>query len=278
MVNSIKEKILSKKELQSIDEEIFKKIFEEEKKKNANLYKKVEEKQFNEKSKEYKEFVKIIRKRLREIYGVFFKDVLSEEKRKKLLMQGDDASINRILSSHLSTYERKNNYKELYEWIFSITGTPKKILDLGCGYNPFSYFKLGCTPFYIASDISRKNLEFINQFFKSKSIPGATKPIDTTTTEGLEKIKKITETCEVTFCFKLLDSLEAQTKGASKQLLNNIKSNFVIVSFPQGSISGKNKIKSQRKWFQDIIKDVETENKTIGNEKYYILKHKNSQE
>ena len=275
---NLKNKILSKKELQSIDEEIYSKIFEEEKSKHKTLYKKIEEKQFNEKSKEYKEFVKIIRKRLREIYGVFFKDVLSEEKRNKLLKQGDDASINRILSSHLSTYERKSHFKQIYEWVFSITGPAKKILDLGCGYNPFSYFYLKHKPFYIASDISSTNLDFINKFFKSKNIPGATKPIDLTTKEGLEETKKISETCEVTFCFKLLDSLEAQNRGTSKQLLNHIKSNFIVVSFPEGSISGKNKIKSQRKWFQEIIKDMETEKMTIGNETYHILKQENSQE
>ena len=46
---------------------------------------------------------------------------------------------NKLLSITISTKERLNNYSELYQQIFEITGTPETIVDLGSGLNPLSY-------------------------------------------------------------------------------------------------------------------------------------------
>lgn len=278
----LKEKILSKRELHSIDSEIFEKIFEEEKKTNKKLYNIIVEKKFNEKSKEFKEFVKIVRKRLREIYGVFFKEALSKQKKEKILQHLKEAIntknnemeksiIKSIFSSHLSTFERKDHFRILYNKVFELTGKPKAILDLGCGYNPFSYDYLGCSPKYVASDISKENLEFISDFAKLKNLPITPLGADLTNSSDLEKVSEISEECDITFCLKLLDSLEAQERGISKSILKSIKSPFILVSFPKGSISGKRRIISERKWFKAIIRDIKTQKFLVGNEEYFLL-------
>jgi len=272
----LKSKILDKKDIKSIDENILNKIYFEEKKKNKDLFEKVKEKKFNSKSKEYKEFVKIVRKKLREIYGVFFKNPFSPFQKKKLLESLDEKTIDKILLSHVSTKERFEYFEEVYRKIFLVTGVPKKVLDLGCGFNPFSYFKIGKEVEYIASDISQENMNFINEFFKLKKIKGKTLAADLTDEKDVKKISDISNDCEVVFMFKLLDSLESIKKKSSEFLLTNIKSKYVVVSFPKESISGKNKIKSERIWFKKILeKNYKTTSFRIGPEEYNILTLKN---
>jgi len=274
----LKNKILDKRELKSIDYEILSKVFLEEKKGNKKLYKKIEDKKFNEKSKEFKEFVKIVRKRLREIYGVFFKDSLSEEQKenllKKLGTENEDKTIKKILKSHLSTYERYSTLVDVYKQIFSTTGCPDKILDLGCGYTPFSYSYLGYEPEYVASDISKDNLNFIKKYFDFKKINGQIISADLTEKEDINKISEISKSCEVCFLFKLLDSLEAIKRGSSKELLDSLKCDFFVISFPKGTISGKKTITSKRKWFQKIMDNMTfLDEFEMGPETYYVLKH-----
>jgi 16S rRNA (guanine(1405)-N(7))-methyltransferase len=281
-MNNLLQKIIEKKELRSINKDMLEKIVNEEIRRNQKLYKKIEEKNFNEKSKEFKEFVKIIRKRLREIYGVFFKKTLLEPKKNRFLEElktaiseknknEENKIIEKIMDSHVSTKERKEHYEEVYKRIFEITKTPKKILDLGCGYNPFSYSKLGCKPEYDCSDISEENMNFIKEYFEQKKIKGETFSADLTNEESLKLILKKSETANVVFLFKLLDSLEATNRGISKDLLKNIKSNHIVVSFPTKSISGKEKISSKRNWFKKIIEPYSSENFEVGDEEYIIL-------
>lgn len=270
----LKEKILEKKDIHSIDTKIFDKIYEEEKRINIKLFESIKNKKFNSKSKEFKEFIKIIRKKLREIYGVFFKSSLSTYQREKLLEKIDEnKTIDRILKSHISTQERYDYFEEMYRKMFLITGIPKKIIDLGCGFNPFAYFKIGKDVEYIASDIGQENLDFIKKFFEKKKIKGTVVFADLTENEDVEKISKLSKDCDICFMFKLLDSLEATKRKTSQKLLDKINSKYIVVSFAKGSISGRNKITSERKWFKRIIeKKYEINKIEIGFEEYFILK------
>lgn len=247
--------ILSKKELKSLDTEIGKKELETYFKQNENLKDELIDKDFNKRSKEYKQVVKEVRKKLREIYGVFIKKGF--EKREKLLEKIKETSGNdkkliiQLLDLHQSSSERILYYKEIYKKIFEITGTPKTVLDLACGLNPVSYSFMGCNPKYVASDISGKDMKFLSEFFKIKRIDGKTEKIDLINEQ--EKLNNVK--ADICFLFKALDSLETIKKNISKELINAINAKWIVISFSKISIGGGKKIsKNKRNWILNFIK------------------------
>jgi len=255
--------IIEKKELRNLDVDIARKILEDYTKENPKLILKVQEKNYNKKSKEYKQLVKEVRKKLREIYGVF----QIPGKREKLLEQD---KIEEILNYHKSTKERTGYYTEVYENILEITGKGS-IIDLACGLNPIAYNYLGYKPEYFASDISTKDLEFINKFFLKKGIPGKTRRIDLV--EEKEEITKIKS--DICFLFKTLDSLEARKKNISKWIINNLNCEWIVVSFTKISLGGNKPIeKKRRNWFFNFLKTEKYQffEFEIPNEFFIIIK------
>jgi len=252
-MESLVKDILSKKELRNLNEKFIKEQLENYFEKNKEIKKKLELKEFNKRSEEYKRALKEVRKKLREIYGVFIEKNYS--KKEKLLSEiskdNQEEIISKILNLHKSTKERLPFYDEIYEKILRITGKQKTILDLACGLNPISYLWLGYKPNYIASDISSKDLEFIQKFFAKTRIHGKTIQIDLVSEHN--KVKNIkTEIC---FFFKTLDSLEVRKKNISKNLIENINANWLVFSFSKISLGGGKKIaKSKRKWLINFIK------------------------
>jgi 16S rRNA (guanine(1405)-N(7))-methyltransferase len=285
-MDKLKQKILDKKELHGLTPGFLDAFLEEYIKKNTKSFKILQEKNYNEKSKEFDELKKYVRKRLREVHGVFVKDRLPEEKRVSFLqaiktapLEKEIEILKKVLASHQSTIERLESYSELYGLLFK-EKKPKKILDLGCGYNPFSYKFLGCAPEYVAVDINEEDSAFIKSYFQHKKIKGETLTLDLTEDSCLKLITKISKNSDFCFLFKLLDSLEAKKRGSSKNLVKHLNSRVLVVSFPLKTIGGRNNITGKRKWFEKIIKEgnYESEELILGSEKYYVLKHKNLKE
>lgn len=279
--------LLDKKELRSLNGDFIESILEKTKNKNPSLYSKLEKKEFNPKSKEFKEFKKIVRKKLRAVYGVFSKSHVSESKKEKFLEETEKALesnnfekektlAKKLLKTHISSNERLKYYELVYSKIFSITGTPKSICDLGCGYNPFSYSFLNCKPKYVATDISTEDMLFVNKYFKIKNISGKAFQADLTKSEDILKVAKETSRFDICLCFKLLDSLESKRKGTSRELLSKLNCKYVVVSFSKKTISGRHTISGKRLWFTRILEErgFKAKQIKIGNEEYLLL-HKN---
>ncbi|MGV8168651.1 MAG: hypothetical protein ACP5N3_01195 [Candidatus Nanoarchaeia archaeon] len=284
-MENLKKKILEKKELKGLNEEFLDAFIDNYKKKHPREFSVLEQKQFNEKSKEFDFLKKYLRKKLREVHGVFARNQLSEQKKKLLLKKlektrGDEEEkiTKKILESHQSTSERLPRYEELYSRLFE-NNKPQKIIDLGCGYNPFSYLyilKTGVNPEYVATDINKQDIEFIEKYFFIKKIKGRAFVLDLALDVNLKKIERESQNSDFCFLFKLLDSLESKRKGSSEKLLNHLNSKELVISFPLKTIGGKGKIKGKRKWFEKILKNDKylcSEFET-SNEKYYILKPK----
>ncbi len=237
--------ILSKKELQNLDVSTAREFLARFFKKNPKLKERIEKKGYNKKSSEYRKALKEIRKELREIYGVFVEE--SQAVRRKLLKEDD---FEGLLKSHTSTRERLPYYDEVYQKIFSITGKPKSILDLACGLNPLSYKYMGCSPRYLASDISQKDMDLIQEFFDKEGIDGKSIKIDLVTEQ--EKLKGLK--CDVCFMFKALDSLEVRKRQVSKSLIPKLESRWIVISFSKISLGGKKPIKrSKRQWIINFL-------------------------
>ncbi|MDD5649526.1 MAG: hypothetical protein PHF86_03800 [Candidatus Nanoarchaeia archaeon] len=247
-VQDVIDDLKKKRELSDLDNNFIKYRILNYLKKNE-LEEKFKEKGFSRTSI-YNKLFKEIRKQLHEIYGVFRADKFKE---------------------HPSIKERLVYYKEIYYKIFSITGKPKRILDLGCGLNPMSYEYLGCKPYYYASDVSHYDLKQVNQFFKLNKIKGKTFSFNM-----IDESYKSLPTVNVCFLFKVLESLEYIEKNISERIMKDIKADWIVVSFAKKQIGGAKIRKAGRSWFRKILAKLKLYYvvQDIGDEIFFIIRKK----
>lgn len=238
-LNKLVKKIKEKKSLKKIDDKLVLEQINKFTTPKTNL----------EKKKDFKKILKQIRNELNKIYGQYqLKESLT-------------------LQSHKSTKERSPYYKDLYKNIFQITGKPKSILDLASGLNPLSYKFLNCKPKYIATELTKEDVNNLNYYFKKNKINA--KAIQ----KDLTKQKTFPKT-DITFLFKVLDTIETKGHKLSEQIIKNLKSKYIIVSFSTLTVKGQRMRYPRRGWFEQMLKRLNIEYKKIiiPNEIFYILK------
>ena len=238
------------------------------------------------KSAAYKQIIKAVRAVLRRVYGVF--QVEDQFKRKKLLKELAQTKKQppnylllhkKILLTHASTKERLQDYEDIYKKIFAKTGKPKSILDLGCGLNPASipFMKLKKVR-YIASDINKHDLSFIEDYFEVEAIDGKTLLLN------LQEIKKknIFKTLakvDVCFLFKVLDPLEpSKSHKLSELLIQAIPAKWIIASFATTTLASKKMRFPARGWIERMLKRIgySFSKFEISNEIFYVIEKPNS--
>ena len=165
-----------------------------------------------------------------------------------------------------SIQERKEFSKELYEKIFSITGKPKKILDLGCGLNPLNFLYKNI--YYLACDVDNEALKRVKKYFKKNKIKGEVFYFDVKQDDvnGLDKV-------DVVFSFKVFDIFNRNKKKAL-EVLKDIKSKYIVVSFATKTARGKRMNNPKRKWFEDLLLKLSYDYDIIRyyNEMFYVVK------
>lgn len=248
------EDVKRKKELDKLDDQFVSQII-----KDYFKEKKLETQ--NPRSGKYKKAVKEIRAILRRKTGVFLPN--ADITLPKSLQ--DRAGHIKVLEKYPSTRERIGIYKELYKKIFAITGKPKKIMDLACGYNPFSYPFLGCRPDYVAIDINGHLLQHIQAYFKKMNINGSVMMGDMRLLEFAK--------ADICFIFKAVDVLEKK-KGhkEAEKLLKKLKCP-AVVSFSTKTLSGRNMGHPYRGWIEQLCKRLGWKFETLvfENEIFYVI-------
>lgn len=149
-------------------------------------------------------------------------------------------NLENILKVHSSTSERLSFADDFYSQIFAITGIPNSIIDHACGLNPLFYKNMNLSDevSYTAYDIDLAEIIFLNDCFQKlklnnfRAFAG-----DVFEQTWLEQTKKT----DVVFLLKALPVIEQQFKGFGKLLLEQIKSRYIVVSYPVKSLSGKSK-------------------------------------
>lgn len=212
---NICEEVLKSKKYTSLHRPLVLRICEEEYKKYNND----------------KERLKAAKNTLHTMFGAYM-PVDSYKKAWKLLDAGD---TDQILNLHASTKERLQDLSEFYRFIFDSIGPIDSVLDIGCGFNPFtlSYFPQKPTKYH-ALDIDGRIADINNRFFDSIGMPELAGCSDIVA--GTPTI-----TADVAFLFKILPLIERQSKGRSAKLLREIDSQFLIITYPTKSLSGKEK-------------------------------------
>ncbi len=204
---------------------------------------------------------------LHETYGVFRLDIKKRKRLLKSLKKGIDILKvhEEILKTHRSTKERLKDYEKIYEAITKEAGELESVLDISAGINPVSLVYSKQPSEYIATELAQDDVNFLNKYFKIMKINGIAIQAD------LLNVKKFPKT-KICFLFKVLDNLETLKRNESKNLLKKIPAEYIIVSFPKITISGKKLNTKRLIWFNKIVKSkklLETKN-----EIFFIINNK----
>jgi len=263
------QKIKSHKKYRYLSDDIIKKEIRDYIKKNQ-----ISEKEIT------KQDIKEIRARLHRIYSSYqtkgkkkIDDLLNELN--NILNKRESKSeifdiTNKLLSTMLSTKERLNDYQLIYSKIFKITGRPNSIVDLGSGFNVFSFPLMGLDKLtYYAYDINEKDVWLINKYIKiTPSLRGKAEILDVRDVEKMPEIPK----SDVVFMFKLVDLLDTKTAEEIIRLLIK-KTRYVVVSFAIKTLTCQQMNKPVRKWFELMLKRnvLRFEIIKIENEIFYVV-------
>jgi 16S rRNA (guanine(1405)-N(7))-methyltransferase len=224
-------------------------------------------------SNSVKQIVKDIRKELHLSYASF--QTRKKSKRDDYLIElqkNPDALIDltkKLLSITLSTKERLEDYRGLYQKIFTITRNPKTIIDLGCGLNPvsFPFMNLNSLVYY-AFDIDNEDIRFLNNYFEIMKQRGLEGKAEILNLNNKEKVSEL-PLADIIFLFKVIDIIDKKDHRPSEELINSLikKAKFIVASFATKTITRKKMNFPNRKWFELMLgrnnlrfKIIETDN------------------
>ncbi len=222
-----------------------------------------------------KDAVKAVKTRLHVIAGAFSESGKLAEAEKLLdawSAENGGEIAERILGLHKSSAERMGFGREMYRDILGAVGEGGAVLDIACGLNPFAAPLMGRIDRYIATDIDTRVVSLVNRFFGLAGIPGVAIASDVLYRIPVNRVKN-------TLLFKIVPLLEQQKKGFSAELAESLDSEFLTITFPTRSLSGKNV--GMAGFYRDFIRASFPEDrfrfcfdKEYQNELLYIIRRK----
>lgn len=137
------------------------------------------------------------------------------------------------MRSHASTRERLPHLGTFYPAIWAMTGTPRSLLDLGCGLHPLSlpWMAIGGARYH-AVDVDAGSLEVAGAFMEAIGQPHVTELRDLVAGPPAEA-------AEVALLLKLVTTLDRQDAGAATRLLRGLRVDHAVVSFAARSLGGR---------------------------------------
>lgn len=187
--------------------------------------------------------LKATKSRLHQVYSAFERGIDYDAAYRQLKTAYGEGSVSAaeaacrdILRLHSSTDERLPILDEFYAEVWTVTGTPRTLLDLGCGLHPLSlpWMRLPPGVRYYAFDIDAARVAFLNRYFALVGLP--------TLAVWQDIVCRPPETrADVALLLKTSPTLERQEKGGTLRLLRALKTPFVVVSFSIRSLGGREK-------------------------------------
>lgn len=219
------------------------------------------------------EKIKLTRDLLRKVYFAFGSLKLLNPK------IVDKKTPEEILKKHISTRERFENYKKVYNFVVGdFKNKNISIIDLGCGINGFSYKFFLKKINYFGVEAVGQLVDLTNYYFDKEKINGK---VFHESLFDLEEIKYLINKIKkpkIIFLFKVLDSLEMIERNYSKRLLREILplAEKVVVSFATRSLISKKKFNVKRYWFENFVKEMNWKilnDFEKGGERYIVIKN-----
>ncbi len=300
ILNAVVEKIKEKKELTNLDTERCTELIKKQCMQNKKLTLLLSTaKSFEdiERAKELKKLIKEVRAVIRRQYGLFqTKDIIKapgllqdlDKALKKIAKENkaenlfDDQKVQKIhmelLKIHVSTKERLPFYSKFFQDIFAVTGRPKSILDIACGFNPLAIQYMNHTPErYTATELNKKDTAIITSYFTTLQKVDQYKKLKLKTIqcdlEKKEDVNKLRGNFDVCFALKIFDLLENKT---SEYIVKKITCKWLIASFSTKTITKAPMRFKRRASFQKMLRRLGFEYTTItfSNEIAYVIKKK----
>ncbi len=197
------------------------------------------------KRRNLKEAIKFTKSKLHQVGGAYLNSKINYAAWLDELKKAAPSSKNkagwlkacaRILSHHSSTKERLPILDQFYSAILADLPQIQTVLDLACGLNPLSipWMPLAANVEYYAYDIYQDMIDFLNEFMTLSNITGQAELCD------------VIQSCpprqaDLAFILKAIPCLEQVDKSAGRRLLDTIKADHILLSFPVHSLTGKNK-------------------------------------
>jgi 16S rRNA (guanine(1405)-N(7))-methyltransferase len=176
-----------------------------------------------------------------------------------------------LLHLHKSTSERMSGLDLFYKDIFAITGKPDTIIDAAACLHPFClpWMELPATINYYAFDINKNIVDLTNDYFYLWGMKALALQKDVL-------VEDISITADVAFLFKMYHCLEKRQKGAGWRVVEKLKADWVVVTFP--AISLANKKVDIAANYEDTLKanviknNWQLQEKETANEKIFFIK------
>lgn len=137
-----------------------------------------------------------------------------------------------LLNAHASTRERLPILQTFFSALFKFTGSPRVILDLACGLNPFALPWMDLPPDtqYHAYDLHQPRVDLISSFLSHIHQPGAAHHQDI-----LVEPPQIE--ADVIFFFKEAHRFDQRERGVNRIFFSQLKTRWLLVSLPTTSLS-----------------------------------------
>ena len=222
--------------------------------------------------------LKAARRKLHQIHGAYFSGFNRSRLNRALEYVERGASEEAIrlacedvLGMHASTAERVAIAEEMYRDVFGFTGMPGSVADLACGLNPFflPWMGLPAGTRYTASDIDGGVVAAVGRLIKALGYGGGAESRDVLASPPFDRP-------DVTLLLKTAPCLERQEPGSVVRLLRQIRSPYMVVSFPTKSLGGREKgmRRSYGKFMEEVASNlsVDVEELAYPTEAVYVLK------
>lgn len=209
-------------------------------------------------SKNARDVEKLVRQKLHNIIAPYLEtldyDAASAEI--KTIAPEDNEGVEKfclkILEKHASTRERLPILVEFYRRIFETTGTPKIILDLACGLNPFAlpFMNLPVSSSYRVFDLHQPRIGLINDFLLVLGRPPLAEKRDIL-------VDPPKEPADVAFFFKEAHRFEQRQHGCNRAFWESLNVRYLLVSLPSTNLTGsRSMIDGQRILVERNIKGL----------------------
>jgi 16S rRNA (guanine(1405)-N(7))-methyltransferase len=188
--------------------------------------------------------VKDVRNKLHQIGGAYYKRQVNYENAREHLahlprdIKSDQARqfCLKFMGAHASTAERIPILEKFFKTALEPIAPVTIILDLACGMTPLSihWMPLGEGFTYHACDIYLDMLSFIQTFFNHFDIHSRAFPCDLGGSVPEEH-------AQVALLLKSIPCLEQVDKEIGLNLLEGVRADHILVSFPVSSLGGRKK-------------------------------------
>ena len=140
------------------------------------------------------------------------------------------------MQAHTSTYERLPTIDEFFHRCLRSLAPIHSLLDLGCGLNPLAlpWMPLAKDPMYQGIDIFADMTGFDQQFLQHTHLRGRVSCAD-----FLGELPK--QRFQIALVLKIIPLIDQIEKERTRQWLESIPADYLLVSFPIFSLSGKGK-------------------------------------